>query len=71
MLWPQTGETQYHVQLGLPDKFSAIKGLVINRPWGINRTQIYVPRHEIVTLLVMPRIIKNAEIKWKLYNCGP
>ena len=30
MLWPKTGATQYHVQLGLPDKGRAMKGLVTN-----------------------------------------
>ncbi len=29
MPWPITGATQYHAQLGLPDKGRAIKGLVI------------------------------------------
>ena len=29
MPWPKTGATQYHVQLGLPDKDRAIKGLVV------------------------------------------
>ncbi len=29
MPWPQTGVTQYHAQLGLPDKGRAIKGLVV------------------------------------------
>ena len=28
MPWPQTGATQYHAQLGLPDKGRAIKRLV-------------------------------------------
>ncbi len=28
MPWPQTDATQYHAQLGLPDKGRAIKGLV-------------------------------------------
>ncbi len=27
---PQTGATQYHAQLGLPDKGRAIKGLVVS-----------------------------------------
>ncbi len=27
--WPQSGTTSYHVQLGLPDKGLAIKGLVV------------------------------------------
>ena len=29
MPWPQTGSTQYHAKLGLPDKGRAIKGLVV------------------------------------------
>ena len=29
MPWPQTVATQYHAQLGLPDKGRAIKGLVV------------------------------------------
>ncbi len=29
MPWPQAGATQYHAQLGLPDKGRAIKGLVL------------------------------------------
>ena len=35
MPWPQTGETQYHVQLGLPDKGRAIKGLVVCNNWDL------------------------------------
>ncbi len=30
MPWPQTGATQYHAQLRLPDKDRAIKGLQLN-----------------------------------------
>ena len=33
MPWPQTGATQYHAQLGLPDKGRAIKGLVVCNNW--------------------------------------
>ena len=29
MPWPKTGATQYHAQLGLPDKGRTIKGLVV------------------------------------------
>ena len=29
MPWPQAGATQYHAQLGLPDKGRAIKGFVV------------------------------------------
>ncbi len=33
MPWPRKGATQYHEQLGLPDKGSAIKGLVVCYSW--------------------------------------
>ena len=33
--WPQTGATQYHAQLGLPDK-GAIKGLVVFNSWDLD-----------------------------------
>ena len=35
MTWPQTGATQYHAQLGLPDKGRAIKGLVVYNNWDL------------------------------------
>ncbi len=35
MPWPQTGATQYHAQLGLPDKGRAIKGLVVCNNWDL------------------------------------
>ena len=35
MLWPQTGATQYHAQLGLPDKGRAIKMLVVCNEWDL------------------------------------
>ncbi len=35
MNWPQTGATQYNVQLGLPDKGCAIKGLAICKSWDL------------------------------------
>ena len=35
MSWPQTGATQYHAQLGLPDKVCAIKGLVVCNDWDL------------------------------------
>ena len=35
MPWPQTGATQYHAQLGLPDKGRAIKGLVVYNNWNL------------------------------------
>ncbi len=35
MPWPKTGATQYHAQLGLPDKVHAIKGLVVCNDWDL------------------------------------
>ncbi len=35
MPWPQTGATQSHAQLGLPDKGRAIKGLVVCNNWDL------------------------------------
>ena len=35
MPWPQTGKTQYHAQLGLPDKGRTIKGLVFCNSWDL------------------------------------
>ena len=35
MTWTQTGATQYHAHLGLPDKGCAIKGLVVCNNWDL------------------------------------
>ena len=35
MPWLQTGATQYHAQLGLPDKGRAFKGLVACNNWDL------------------------------------
>ena len=35
MPWLQTGGTQYHAQLGLPDKGRAIKGFVVCNNWDL------------------------------------
>ena len=44
MPWPQTGDTQYHTQLGLPDKGQAIKGLVVCYEWDLEPAEQFVPR---------------------------
>ena len=36
MPWPKTVATQYHAQLGLPDKGHAIKGLVVSNGWDLD-----------------------------------
>ncbi len=41
MPWPQTGATQYHAQLGLPDKSRAIKGLVVCNDWDLEPLDLY------------------------------
>ncbi len=35
MPWLLTGTTQYHVQLGLPDKGRTIKGLFVYNTWDL------------------------------------
>ena len=35
MPWPKTGATQYHAQLGLPNKGRVIKGLVVYNDWDL------------------------------------
>ena len=35
MPWLQTVVTQYHAQLGLPDKGRAIKGLLVRNNWDL------------------------------------
>ena len=35
MPWPQIGATQYHAQLGFPDKGRAIKGFVVCNDWDL------------------------------------
>ncbi len=35
MPWSQTGTTQCHAQLGLPDQSRAIKGLVVFNNWDL------------------------------------
>ena len=41
MHWPQTGATQYHAQLGLPDESRAIKGFVACNNWKIKPKQLF------------------------------
>ncbi len=60
MPWLQIGATQYHEQLGHPDKGCAIKGLVICNDWDlvplnlINSLAIgcYQPSPEILIVLL-------------------
>ena len=40
MPWPKTGTTQYHAQLGYPDKGRAIKGLVVCNNWDLGPLEL-------------------------------
>ncbi len=56
MPWPQTCTTQYHAQLGLPDKGRAIKLLVVCNDWDLEPLDLlnglalgcYQPSHEVL-----------------------
>ena len=59
MPWPQTGATQYHAQLGLPDKGRAIKGLVVCNSWDLTPLDLlnglalgcYQPSPDVIIVL--------------------
>ena len=59
MPWPQTGATQYHAQLGLPDKGRAIKGLLVCNNWDLEPLDLlhglalgcYQPSPEVLIVL--------------------
>ena len=61
MPWPQTGATQYHAQLQLPDKGRAIKGLVVCYNWDLEPLDLfnglalsyYQPSPEVVIVFSM------------------
>ncbi len=63
MPWLQTGATQYHAQLGLPDKGRAIKGLVVCNEWDLEPLDLlngltlgcYQPSPEVVIVIMVPR----------------
>ncbi len=40
MPWFQTGTTQYHAQLGLPDKGRAIKGFFVCKYWDLEPSDL-------------------------------
>ncbi len=40
MPWPKTGATQYHAQLGLPDKGHAIKELDVCNSWDLEPSDL-------------------------------
>ena len=59
MPWSQAGKTQYHAQLGLPDKGRVIKGLVVYNSWDLEPLDLlnglalacYQPSPEVLILL--------------------
>ena len=72
MPWPQTGATQYHTQLGLPDKDRTIKGLVFCNNWDLEPLDLlnglalgcYQPSPEVLIVL---QTIKRGKGWW--YTC--
>ena len=40
MPWPQTGATQCHAQLGLPDKVCVIKVLAVCKDWNLEHLDL-------------------------------
>ncbi len=77
MPWPQTGATQYHVLLGLPDKGRAIKGLVVCNSRDLEPLDLlnslalgcYQPYPEV--LIVPGETDSHSEGDGKLYLCVP
>ncbi len=59
MPWRQTGATQYHAQLRLPDKCRGIKGLVVCNNWDLEPVDLrnglalgcYEPYPEVLIVL--------------------
>ena len=68
MNWLQTGTTQYHTQLELPDKGRTIKGLVVYNDWDLEPLDLlnglalgcYQPSPEV--LIVFKRKIESLSI---------
>ena len=60
MPWPKTGATQYHAQLGLPDKGRAIKVLVVCNDWDLEHLLLpnglalgyYQPSPKVLIVLI-------------------
>ncbi len=75
MPWPQTGTTQYHAQLGLPDKGRAIKGLVVCNNWDLEPLDLlnglalgcYQPSPEVLIVLKTSSKIRKL-ILWSKFN---
>ena len=66
MPWPQTGATQYHVQLGLQAKNRVIKELVVSNEWNLEPFKLnglalgcYQPSPEVLIVLTG---LKNNKI---------
>ena len=63
MPWPKKRATQYHAQLGIPDKGRAIKGLVVCNNWYLESLDLlnglalgcYQPSPEVlIAYIVVP-----------------
>ena len=73
MTWPQTGATQHHAQLGIPDKGCAIKGLVVCNNWDLEPLDLlnglalgcYQPSPEVWIVSLAYTLIHD--LYWKHY----
>ena len=69
MPWPLRGATQFHAQLGLPDKGSVIKGLVVCNNWDLVPLDLlnglalgcYQPSPEVLIVL-QNKFLKNESL---------
>ncbi len=76
MPWFQTGATQYHAQLGLPDKGRAIKGLDVCNNWDLEPLDLlnglalgcYQPSPKVLILLYVLYMFSGSNYKILLVN---
>ena len=75
MPWPKTGATQYHAQLGLPDKGRAFKGLVVCNNLDLEHLDLlnglalgcYQPSTEVLIVLFPLKL--GVSISFIISNC--
>ena len=70
MPWPQTDATQYHAQLGLPDKGRVIKGMIVCNNWDLEPLDLLNDlalgccqmSHDLLIVLIL-----HFFIRWTIY----
>ena len=67
-LFPKTGKTHYHAQLGRPDKGRAIKELIVCNSWNVSsfeptiQISFYLPSLELLGVYL--KLIKIKKYKY-------